>query len=243
VSAELEQRLRALGAEAAWPPTPDLAASVAERLAGAPSVEERGLWARFFDTRRSRGRRRRLLAAAFAALLLVPAAAAFGDDLLEWLGLRSVEVRREPALPPGARRPALDDLGARVTLAEAARRARFAPVVPERLGAPEEVRVRGGVVTLVYDGGALLLAELRGALDRDLVRKIAGPGTRVQQLPGGGLFFSGRDHVYLYLRPDGSVAQGRPFLAGNTLLVERGDLLLRLEGRGLTPARGLELLG
>jgi hypothetical protein len=242
VSAELEQRLRALGDEAAWPATPDLASAVADRLAGAPSVEEHGLWRRVLDTRRSRGRRRALVAA-LAALLLVPAAAAFGDDVLEWLGLRSVEVRREPALPPGARRPALDDLGARVTLAEAGRRARFAPVVPERLGEPDEVRVRGGVVTLVYDGGALLLAELRGALDRDLVRKIAGPGTRVRQLPGGGLFFSGRDHVYLYLRPDGSVAEGRPFLAGNTLLVERGDLLLRLEGRGLTPARGLELLG
>jgi hypothetical protein len=173
----------------------------------------------------------------------VPPAAAFGDDLLEWLGLRSVEVRREPALPPGARRPALDDLGARVTLAQAERRAGFAPVVPGRLGPPEQVRVRGDVVTLVYDGGALLLAELRGALDRTLLRKIVGAGTRVRRLPGGAVFLSGRDHVYLYLRPDGEVAEGRPFLAGNTLLVERGDLLLRLEGRGLTPARGLELLG
>src|SRR3712207_7055850 len=52
----------------------------------------------------------------------VPAGAAFGDDVLEWLGLASVEVKREPRLPPEARRPALDELGTRVTLAQAARR-------------------------------------------------------------------------------------------------------------------------
>jgi hypothetical protein len=180
--------------------------------------------------------------AALAALLLVPAAAAFGDDVLEWLGLRSVEVRREPELPPDARRPALDDLGARVTLPQAEQRAGFAPIVPERLGPPDEVRVAGRVVTFVYDGGDLLLAQLRGALDENLLRKVVGPGSDVRQVPGGGLFFSGREHVYLYVGPDGEVRQDRPFLAGNTLVVERDDLLLRLEGRGLTADRALELL-
>jgi hypothetical protein len=230
VSTELEQRLRALGADAAWPPTPPLADAVAARLTAPRAARAR------------RPPRRRLLAAALAALFLVPAAAAFGDDVLEWLGLRSVEVRREPGLPPGARRPALDDLGARVTLTEAGRRAGFAPVVPERLGRPEQVRVARGAVTLVYDGGALLLAQLRGALSDDLVRKIVGPGGRVRRVPGG-LFLSGPDHVYLYLRPGGAVAEGRPFLAGNTLVVERGDLLLRLEGRGLSAERAVALLG
>jgi hypothetical protein len=241
VSADLEARLSALAADAAWPPTPPIADRVAARLeaTGTANVEEGGLWPPLFDVRR----RRRVLVAVLAALVLVPAAAAFGDDVLEWLGLKSVEVRREPALPPDARRPALDELGARVTLAQAAERAGFEPVVPERLGPPDEVRVAGGVVTLVYEGGDLLLAELRGALERDLVRKIAGPGTEVRQVPGGGLFFSGRKHVYLYVAPDGEIREDRPFLAGNTLVVERGDVLLRLEGPDLTPARGLELLG
>ena len=235
MSTDLDRRLVALAADAAWPPTPDLATAVAA------NVHEGGSWAPLMDVRRRR--RRRALVAALAALVLVPAGAAFGDDVLEWLGLASVEVKREPRLPPDARRPALDELGARVTLAEARRRAGFTPVAPARLDPPEEVRERDGVVTLVYDGGATLLAELRGALSEDLVQKTVAPGGSVRRVPGG-IFFSGPDHAYLYVRPDGENMEGRPFLAGDTLVVQRGDLLLRLERRrGLTAARALELIG
>jgi hypothetical protein len=243
VSADLDRRLRELAADAAWPPTPDLASAVAARLAdaGPANVGEVPSWGALRDGRGWSVRRRRVLVAVLAAFVLVPAGAAFGDEVLEWLGLRSVEVRREPRLPPDARRPALDELGPPVTAAQARRRAGFAPVVPERLGPPEEVRERDGVVTLVYDGGALLLAQLRGALQEDLVQKTVAPGARVRRVPGG-VFLSGPDHAYLYVRPDGENMEGRPFLAGNTLVVERGDLLLRLEGRGLTAARALALL-
>ena len=233
MSADLERDLRALADDLVWPATPDLATrfAMAAAEAAAPPAKRRP--------------RRRLVALAAGVALLVPAGAAFGGDVLEWLGLRSVEVRREDRLPPGARRPSLDALGPRVTLAGAASRAGFRPVVPERLGAPDEVRERGGVITLVYDGGdgRLLLAEVRGALERGLVEKTVGPGGRVRPLPGGAVFLSGADHAYAYVAPDGSLRDARPSLAGNTLLVERGDLLLRLEGRGLTAARALALLG
>ena len=82
-----------------------------------------------------------------AALLLVPAAAvAFPgarDDVLEWLGLRDVEIRRVPA-PPAGTRPELEaDLGRTVTLAQARRDAGFAAAIPAALGPPDRVRVTG----------------------------------------------------------------------------------------------------
>ena len=230
MSAELERRLEALGRDLEWPPTPDLAGAVAAQLReGGP---------------RRRARRPRLALALALVLALVPAggALAFGDEVLEWLGLASVEVRRAPALPADARRPALAELGTRVSLAGAEARAGFRPLLPRPLGPPEEVRERDGVVTLVYDGGAVLLAQLRGRLDRALVGKTVTPGTEVRRVPGG-FFVSGPEHAYLYRRPSGGVGEDRPFLAGPTLVVERRGVLLRLEAPRLTPARGLALLG
>ena len=65
-------------------------------------------------------------------------------------------------------------------------------------------------------------------------------GTPVRRVPGG-IFIDG-EHAYLYVAPGGDVREDRPRLAGSTLVIERGDVLLRLEGRGLTPRRGLALL-
>ena len=119
---ELETQLRALGEELAWPATPDLAAAVAARAARARRAAP--------APPRPAGRS----PPALAALLLVPAAAvAFPgarDDVLEWLGLRDVEIRRVPA-PPAGTRPELEaDLGRVVTLAQARREAGFAPALP-----------------------------------------------------------------------------------------------------------------
>jgi hypothetical protein len=233
MGADLERDLLALADRVAWPATPDLAGAVEQRISRSGPVAGA-------ERRRFRPRRR-ALAAVLAALVLLPAGVAFGDEVLEWLGLRSVEVERVPELPDDARRPVVDELGERVSLNEAERRARFAPVVPEALGDPDEVRLDGRLVTLVYDGGDTLLAQLPGALDDALLRKVAGPGTDVRRLPDG-VFFSGRDHVYLYLRPDGSVAEDRPRLAGDTFVTQRGDVLLRLEAEDLTIARARALL-
>ena len=213
--------------------------------------------------RRRRRMPRRALAAAAAVLVLVPAAGAAAfpgarNDVLEWLGLRHTEVRRTPTPPPPAPAPTGLDLGRRTTLAEAARQVGFVPLVPAGLGAPDAVRVaRLGAatrVTLVYRPrralpalrgarAGLLVTQVRGSLEGNLLRKVAGPGTvirRVRVDGHDGLVFSGAPHVYLYLDPAGQILEDRPWLAGNTLVLERDDAVIRLEAAA--PPSALERL-
>jgi len=230
---ELDARLRALAPEIEWPPTPDLAARL-ERPA--PALARR------------RRRRRRALAALAAALVLLPAAAAAAfpgarEEVLEWLGLRDVEVRRVPAPPVGARPELEADLGRRLTLARAERDAGFAAGIPAALGAPDRVRLTGQRISLVYaprpglpalDGldAGLILTQSRGGLPGALLQKLVLGGTRVERVSVRGrraAFLSGGDHAYLYETPDGEVRQDRPLLAGPTLIWVAGDRIHRLE--------------
>jgi hypothetical protein len=241
---DLETRLRALADEAAWPETPDLTGSVAAALAAG-----RGAGVR--PPRTVRRRRRGLVAAAVAALVLVPAAGAAAfpdarDDVLEWLGLSRTEVRRTPT-PPAARPPAAPDLGTRLGLERAARRAGFRPLAPAGLGAPDAVHLAGlgaaDRVTLVYrprpglpamrglDAG-LLVTQVRGRLEGPLLEKVAGATTQVRRVSVDGrpgALFTGGPHVYLYLDPAGQVVEDRPWRAGNTLVLERDGTVIRLE--------------
>jgi hypothetical protein len=222
---ELEDRLRALGERLDWPPTPDLATAVAERIR-----EERR---RPAGRPRPARRRRSRLAIAVAVALLVPAAGALAfpsarDGVLEWLGLKGAEVRRVPELPP-AREP---DLGRRVSLTEARRLAGFRPLVPSALGPPREVRYEAatGFVTLVHDG--VLVAQARGALTRELVEKAVHTTTGVRAVRVGGaagVFIDG-PHTYLYERPGRVIGEDRPRRAGRALVFNRGDVLVRIEG-------------
>ena len=161
--------------------------------------------------------RRWPLAAIVLAALLVPAGA---TALI--VGLDSVRIRA--GAPPAVRTPAPGPAG-------------FAPYLPPRLGTPAAVRTRPGAVVLTYPGG-LTLTELRGARVGPLVEKVVQSGDAARKVPGG-IFVRGR-HFVAYLRPDGSVVSGES--AASTLLVERGDLLLRLTGRGLTYERARALL-
>jgi hypothetical protein len=221
---DLETRLRHLGAEAAWPVTPDLAAHVAARLRDEPAQR---------PTRFRRPRRRRLLAAIAALLLLTPAAAfAFPearDDVLRALGLRHVTVRRVATPPPAAADP---ELGPRTTLAAAARAAGFTPLLSAALGGPDRVHRRGDVVTLVYARRGLLLAQAPGRLERDLLEKIVsiGEGIRRVRVAGRpGLFFPS-PHLYLWIDDRGAVRESKPVRSGPSIVWERDGVVLRLEG-------------
>ena len=229
---ELEARLRSLADDVVWPATPDLAARLRQ-----PAPRRRG--------RRSR----RVLAVVAAALLLVPAGAvAFPgarDDVLEWLGLRDVEIRRVPsASPPADARPELEaDLGHRVTLAQAQREAGFTAAIPAGLGAPDRVRVTGQRISLVYaprpglpalDGvdAGLLLTESRGGIPGEYLQKMLYGGTGVERVRvrgGPGVYISGGEHGYIYETPSGTVEEDRPLLAGPTVVWAAGGRVHRLE--------------
>ncbi len=208
----IEQRLRSLGAELAYPETPAL-----------------GL-----DLRRSRSR---LLAVALAlAAVLTAGVLALSPGarsaFLELFQLRGAMVVRVDKLPPAERIGRLDLIGARVNRAEAEHRAGFTLL---DLGEPDSIHLRGEFVTLVYgtvERPRLLLSESRATIWDQFVKKAAGSETTVERVRVGGadgLFLSGAGHYVMFREPNGEIAVERAFLAGTTLLWNRGELLLRLE--------------
>jgi hypothetical protein len=213
---ELELRLADLGKALEFPPT--------------PAFELR------FEPRRRRGLRPLVVALAVAVvavagtLALSPGAR---SAFLELFHLRGATVRRVEELPEVQRIQRLELLGERVTRAEAERRVGFRLL---DLGEPDSIYVREDVLaTLVYgeiDEPRLLLTEGRGAIFEGFVQKSAGSGTEIERVSvdgAQGLFVSGEDHFVMFRNGHGQIDDERSFLAGTTLLWNRGDLLLRLE--------------
>jgi len=221
--AELELALRELGRHVEFPPTPDLAPGVRRRLG---------------DRRRMRWQRPLVIALAVlgvaigAVLAVQPARTA----VLDWLGIRGARITRVEKLPPA---PALGnlDLGRRITLAEARRRAPWL-LVPsaEGVGAPDLVarsaQVPGGKITLLWGTRRdvhLLLTEFRGEA---FIEKLVQPGAKVEllQVDGSPGAWLGGSHVLMYRDRDGRIRDDTARLAGKTLLWQRGAVTLRLEG-------------
>jgi hypothetical protein len=253
---ELEQALADLAAALEFPPTPDLAAAVGARLDEAPAPAP----ARARRRGRLIGLSgwRRLAVAGLAAVLLAAAVLVASPGTREAvarrLGLRGVGVELGGPPPPTVTtRPGerLDlGLGERVTLEEARRRVGFPVLVPGAAGfrQPAAVFVNenvppGGRVDLVYrarpglpaspftDAG-LLVTEFRGQPSPLFLKKMAVAGMVEEVTVGGepGYWFSGEPHFFTYEDAGGNVREERTRLAGNTLVWQRGDLTLRLEG-------------
>jgi hypothetical protein len=230
--ADLEQALAELGRHVEFPPTPDVVAAVRPHL----------------TVRRRSPRRRRILVLAFA-LLLVPVAVVAADEdardaVLRFVGIRGASVERVPALPPVQPLAGPLQLGRRVSVAEAGRAAGFRVVLPAALGPPDAVYVRGqpplARVSLVWNAGTrtattgvgLLVSELRGDLSGDLLHKMAGMGTRLQQLRIGGepaLWIEGEPHEVFFRDGLGIPTADEGRLAGDTLLLDHGRLVVRFE--------------
>jgi hypothetical protein len=221
--AELERDLRALAAHLEWPETPSLAPRVRVRLREpAP-----------------RGRRPWRLVAVALAVLAIAIGLAFAvpqsrGSILRWLGLRGVRIEfvdRLPKVPPAG--PL--DLGPRVSVEEASRRAGFHVLMSKLLGSPDEVHFDGVQVWLVYGDPAsprALLSEFRGRAEQVYVKKVMTPKTRVDfvSIAGQpGYFLSGAEH-FLYIAPSTLIREERLRLARNTLVWQHGLLTLRLEG-------------
>jgi len=185
------------------------------------------------------------------ALVLVPSAAVAAvpgarDAVLEWLGLEHVRVERVPRVPPLAAL-ASADLGTRVaSVDQAGQRSGFAVAVPRALGDPDAVYADAdGVVSLAYrarpglprdaqTGLGALVTELPADGIPSYFAKAAGPGTRVEPVTvrgARGVFLSGAAHSFLIELPGGRIHELPPRLAGNTIALEYGDLVIRIEGR------------
>jgi len=254
---DLEAALADLAADLRFPPTPDLAAAVSARLEAGPARAPAGRRSLARRWPAWLAGWRRLAVAGLAVVLLAAAVLAASPGTREAvarrLGLRGIGV--ELGGPPptastsaGAR---LDlGLGERVTLEEARRRVAFPVLVPAAAGfdRPDAVFVdatvpAGGRVDLVYrarpglpassftDAG-LLITQFRGEPEPDFIKKVTGAGMVQFVTVGGepGYFFSGEPHFFSYRDTAGQFREERTRLAGNTLIWQRGDLTLRLEG-------------
>jgi hypothetical protein len=238
---ELEQALVRLGAELEFPETPDVAASVRRRLAERPRRRRLGL-----PERRTLAIAFALLALAVGAAMAVPPAR---SAILEFFHLRGATVERVQTLPRAQDRLATAlELGRPESLEEAARHAQFSILVPEDLGEPDGVYystvLEGGKISLVYRPGddlprsrftnlGLLVTEFRGDFDPEFTHKLADQVTRIEQLTVDGydaLWLEGGPHVIVFRTRQGGFDEDRARLAGNTLLVQHGNVLVRLEG-------------
>jgi hypothetical protein len=197
------------------------------------------------------GLRRSLVLAALALLILAggvyAAVPGVRDAVNDFLGLQGATVERRATLPTPRPERALD-LGTRTTLEAASDRLAFAPLVPAALGRPDRVYLRrglpGGELSLAYrprpglprarttDLG-VLLSEFRGDLIPEYIGKVVGPATSAERLTIDGdraIWIEGAPHFLIYRDPNGEVIESTMRLAQNVLLLEHGDLLIRLEG-------------
>ena len=221
--AELDLALRELGRHVEFPPTPDLASGVRRRLR-----ERRRIW-----WQRPLVIALAVLGVAIGAVLAVPPAR---TAVLDWLGIRGARITRVEKLPPA---PAVGnlDLGRPITLTEARRRAPWLLVPSAKgVGAPDLVAcsaaIPGGKITLLWGTRRdvhLLLTEFRGEA---FVEKLVEPGAKVEllQVDGSRGAWVGGSHVLVYRDRNGLVREDTSRLAGKTLLWQRGEVTLRLEG-------------
>jgi hypothetical protein len=224
---ELEHTLRRLGEQVEFPPTPDLASRVQQRLEEAP---------------RRRRLSRRALAVALA-VLAVAVGTAFAvpsarSAILEWLGIKGVDIVRVDELPAVAP-PADLGLGEQVPLAEARARVPYEVVVPhaEGLGDPDAVYVarHGASYQVSFLWGTpdrvwLLVSEFEGFA---MVEKMVQPDTNTERVVVDGepgVWFEGAPHVFLYQDEDGDPVEETMRLVEHALVWQRGPLTLRLEG-------------
>lgn len=246
----MEHQLRELGRHVAWPPVPDLTASVGAELERAPFVPLRAR------------RPRRALALVAAAVLVVAGLLAVSPGLraalLDIFRLPGARIEVEPTpspVPAGTR--ALEHLvpGRPVTLAEARVTAAFPIVFPEALRPPDRVVVAGSgseaVVSLAWEarlglptadetGYAIVLTEFRARSRDDLIKKVSVVTQVTPVVVGGeqGYWVEGPHAVML--ERDGAIVDDPPRLSTSSLLWTRDGVLLRLEA-DVTPAEAVRL--
>ncbi len=193
-----------------------------------------------------------------AALLLLVAAAALGSFVI-LRGLAIVPVETVPSSSPGpipSGSPGAGlDLGRAVAQPALAAEAGFLPLVPAGplpsgvpLGPPDTTWVatdadssrvamvwaaQPGLPAAGETGVGLLVDELIGSTSQVLVTKLVGADTVVEPiaLADGtpAYWITGGPHLVMYRAPGGEIRDAAGRLAADTLVFNRGDLLVRVE--------------
>ena len=248
---ELEDALRELGGAYPYPATPALAAAIRVRIGKAGPTA----WRRFEVSRPWR-----LVLAAAVIVLAVGAAflsnPANRDAIAHFFHVRGVVVTRESALPSVSISPL--NLGPAMTLDQAQAQVSFVIVVPSRLGTPDAVYVDssipGGEVVLAYKprpgiplvaqtGLGILITEFRGEFNGQLLLKVAGPGTTVEETSVGGdpaWWITGQPHMLIVQLSPGVDQPEELRLASNTLVWEDESVTLRIES-GLSKSGAMDI--
>jgi len=192
------------------------------------------------------------LAVVVLAAAVLAASPATREAAARLLGLRGVRIVIGAPGPTGTTGTGSElYLGEPATLAEARQRVRFPVVVPTEPGfeRPDAVYVDPGVpadgrVDLVYrprpglpaapgTGVGLLVTQFRASVDEGFLKKMqfGGGGLEVVTVNGQPGYWFATEHGFSYLDRNGNEVPETSRLAGSTLLWERGDLTLRLEGQ------------
>ena len=247
----LEKQLTDLGGGLEWPATPNLAPAVRQR------VTARRQW---FESRWAMAAAVAIIA--MAALLAYPPSR---NAIANWLNLRT-HIQQVPhlqtptPLPSGPIGKRLG-LGVPTTLAAARAAVSWPVLLPQSLGQPDEVYVylppvgpAGGEVTLVYatrpgipasnlTGVAVLVTEVQGKITGDSFGKTLGEGATLEQVSVAGhpgYWIAGTPHVFFFIDAAGSVRYETLRLAANTLLIDEGGTILRIES-DLTKGQALKI--
>ncbi|HEV2033037.1 MAG TPA: hypothetical protein VGU71_02375 [Candidatus Dormibacteraeota bacterium] len=265
--AELEARLTTLGRDLDWPATPDLALTIRARIAESRPVTlkaETPPWAGG-ATGWSPSRWALAAIAVLVALVALFAYAPTREAIANWVNVhtRFQQVPHLPTptpLPPGPLGTRLG-LGNQTTLGNASSAVKWHLLVPSSLGQPDEVYLQlptlgppQGEVTLVYSerpgiptsgqtGVGVLITEARGAVDANFFGKMLGPDSTIEAVTVGGqqgYWISGAPHGFLLIDANGKVRDETFRLATNTLLIDDGGTIVRIEGN-LTKVQALQI--
>ncbi|MGP4044929.1 hypothetical protein [Streptomyces sp. 2A115] len=217
-----------------------LAERVPVPVAEPPGLGERLRWVR----RWARARRRALTAGLCGLLTVLVLTPPVRAAVVDWFGFGGVEVRYDPSATPssGAEVPGCG--GPSLTLAEAERRAGFAPLSPPALGTPDAVTVtrepKGRfLMSLCWreERHTIRLDEFPARLDPGFIKTVGGQPEYVPLREGTGfadtaLWFPEPHFLSLWLvDEDGDDFTRSERTAGPTLLWMQGDdTTLRLEG-------------
>jgi hypothetical protein len=247
--ADLEQRLTELAAAIEWPATPQLSVRIPVRQVS----WYRNRWALAAAA---------VVVAAAALFAYTPSREAIANFVNLHVLVKVVPAgpAKPSPLPPGPLGKRLG-LGNQTTLASARIQILWHIATPASLGNPDEVYLQPatdspaqGEVTLVYSarpgipvsgqtGVSVLVTEARGAVNMNFFGKTLGPGTTLEQLMVAGhqaYWISGQPHVFFFMDASGAVRNETLRLATNTLIVDYGGTIVRIEG-DLTKSQALQI--